>query len=424
MRQKPWAFWSRIFYCGLLLATGFGADRAVATSTLMEPPENSVKPQSQLDAEASDDMAVFIPAADNRDTSLPQPFKAGPVVFRPHLNYQYSYTEGLLAAPSNSVNSSVHTIALGATVDLGRHWTLDYTPTIQVYSDKAFNNNVGHMASLMGSVSYEDWVFSLSQTYSKSDSTLVETATQTEQQQFSTSLNASCQLNEKFSTDMSLGQQISDVTGGQGIRAWSLSDWLNYQIAQRIFIGIGGTFQYVDVDTGPNQLSESLQARLRWRATEKISFSVRGGLECRQTLNDAYKDSLSPIYGADLQYAPFKHTQISLYANRSSDSSQLYNILSQSTESTSVGLTLNQRLFENYNLSTGVNYTHADYKTTYLILSNVRTDDNYSISVGLNRTIFKRGSVGVSYQYGKNTSNQAGYSYLSNQIGLQASFAY
>ena len=410
---------NQILCCGLLLV----AVQVEATPVLMIPPDVSVKPQSQLDNETNNDMAVFIPEADNRDDSLPQPFKAGPVVFRPHLNYQYSYAHGLLFAPSNAANSSINTIALCVVADLGRHWTLDYTPTVQVYSDKQLRNNVGHAVSLVGNVSYEDWVFGLVQTYVKSDATIVETASQTKQEVFGTSLTASHQLNEKFSTDLSLSQQITDVSGGQSTRSWSVQDWLNYKVAQRVFFGIGGTVGYVNVDIGPDQVSEELQARIQWRVTDKISFNVRGGLNYQQILDEAYSDPLSPVFGVDVQYAPFEQTRIFLSADRSVSSSQYY-ILGNTTEGTTVGLTLTQRLFEKYHFSTSLNYAHTDYTLTLVSISDVRSDDTYSFSASLNRTIFKRGSVGVSYQYGKNVSNRSGFGYMSNQIGLQASFAY
>ncbi len=423
MRQKACKLLHHILCSSLVFASLLAATPMLATPVLMNQSVPPPQPVAQVEASTNNDMAVFISAADNRDTSQQQPFKVGPVVFRPHISYQYAYARGLLFAQSNAANSSINTIAPGIAVDLGRHWTFDYTPTIQIYSDKALHNNVGHAVSLVGNMNYEDWAFGFSQTYARSDTVLVETASQTVQDSYGTSISASHQLNEKFSTDLSLSQQIVDVSNAQSTRFWSLQDWVNYQVANRIFLGVGGTLGYVNVDVGPDQLSEDLQARIHWRVTDKIGFSLRGGLEYRQILDDAYSDPLNPIFGLDVQYAPFKQTQITLTADRLVGSSQYY-IIGQTTESTSVRLMLNQRLLEKYNFSAGTSYTHTDYTTTLGSISAVRSDDGYGFSVGINRNIFKRGNIGLSYQYSKNTSSQSGFSYLSNQIMFQASYAY
>ena len=440
MKTKTRSGWNQILCGGVLAASVLLAGRATAGQPILQgPTAASTKPAAQLETEANSDLAVFTPMADNRDGSLPQPLKFGRVVFRPHINYQITFGTGLEANPSNTVDSTIQTISPGISVDFGRHWTLDYTPSIRIYSNKAFHDSVDHSASLRGSFSYEDWRFGVSQGFSKADSLAVETGAQTQQENYNTGLTATRQLSEKYSFDLNVSQVINDVAtvstnlsgGNQTSRTWSTLDWLNYQAGKRASLGIGAGIGYVDSDNGAGQLFEQLQGRVQWRITDKVSLNLNGGLEDRQILARGSSDSLNPIFGLSLLYAPFEHTQITLSANRTISSSDYY-AASQTTESTGVSLNVSQRLLEKFYLSGGVSYGHTDYKNSAGQFSTARADDNYTFSASLSRTFLKRGNIAVTYSYGDNRSTQTDpggaqhhdFTYRSSQIGISAGFAY
>ena len=406
---------------------------------LQDPPMVSTKPEAQLESEAKSDLAVFTPMADNRDSSLPQPLKIGKVVVRPHINYTFTFGTGLEASSNTTVSSTIQTISPGVAIDFGRHWTLDYTPFIRIYSSRAFHDSVDHSASLRGSFSYEDWRFGVLQGFAKSDALTVETGAQTKQENYNTDLTATHQLSEKYSFDLNVSQVINDVTsagttvagGAQTSRTWSTLDWLNYQAGKRASVGIGAGIGYVNLENGAAQLFEQLQGRVQWRITEKVSLNLNGGLEDRQILASGSSDSLNPIFGLSLLYAPFEHTQITLSANRTINSSDYY-ASSQTTESTGVSLNVSQRLLEKFYLSGGVSYGRTDYKSALGSASTARADDNYTFSASLSRAFLKRGTIAVTYSYGDNRSTQTDFfgvqhhdfTYRSSQIGISAGFAY
>lgn len=422
----------------LLLFAGLLAGRLLAGPVVMQtPPPAPVQPQEQVEDATNNDMAVFIPNANNHNGSLPEPFKFEGMVFRPHGDYQFLYVNGMLASPSNIHNTFINTVTPGITVDLGRHWTLDYSPTLVFYSDSAFHNAVNQSVSLNGHTRYEDWVLNFSQTYTHSDATLSETATQTKDDNFTTAIDVSHQLNDKFSTDINLSQNLNFVQGLQDARTWSTLDWLNYQVAKRLFIGVGAGVDYTTITgSGADSVDEQLQGRIQWRATDKLSFTANAGLDYMQILAAGEKNPLNPIYGVGVQYMPFKQTQISLNASRNVSSSDYY-ILAQNTESTTVSLNISQRLFEKFYLSGGFNYSHTDYTVTEPVveitpggilkaaaLSNIRTDDEYSVNLRLSHVFLKRGNVALTYQYSDYISTAGGYTYNSNQVGVEVSFAY
>jgi len=133
-----------------------------AESVLMAPPPSLIQPTSVQEDEANNPMSVFIQSYDATDSSLPQPFKLGPITFRPHPYYHFLYNTGIKSSTNSSQRSIIQELSPGMTVDLGRHWTLDYTPTIRFYSNRAFRNSVDHSATLAGAMCYEDWAFHLS----------------------------------------------------------------------------------------------------------------------------------------------------------------------------------------------------------------------------------------------------------------------
>jgi hypothetical protein len=432
MNLKSWTF-SNKFCGGTLVAAGVLAALRVpgAQPVLMAPPPVSTQPESVQEDSTNDEMSVFIPSYDARDNSLPQPFKFGPVVVRPHPYYQFVYASGLQASTNNSQHSIIQSFSPGVAVDLGRHWLLDYTPTIQFYSNRAFHNSIDHAASLTGGTSYEDWTFNLSQTYNKSDATLADTGGQTQTEAYDTELGVQRVLNDKLFAQFGVSQVFNSVSGQQDSRQWSTMDWLNYEVSQRLIFGAGVGGGYVDISSetpggsNPNQAFEQMQGRVQWRATDKVSFAVSGGFEERQTLATGYKDELNPTFGASIEYAPFEHTQISLNAGRTVSSSDYY-IIATSQEATTAGLSVSQRLLTDYFLNVGLAYTHTEYTTALSIVpvSDTRTDDNYSFNVRIGRTFLKRGNAAVTYQYSKDRSSVGGYSYNSSQIGFQVGFAY
>jgi hypothetical protein len=416
---------------GVLLAAGLLAVQRVAGApVIMGPPPVDATPPAAQEAAAGNPMNVFLPSGWG-NASLSEPFQYGPVTAHPHASYSVSYGNGIEAGNNGAQDTVIQQLSPGLTVDLGRQWALDYTPTIIFYSSKQLQDGVNHAASLTGGLSYEDWQFSLVQGFSSSDSPTTETAAQTSQQAYTTALGANYAFSDKMSADFGVNQNFDLVKNFQDSYGWSTMEWLNYVFAPRLNAGLGAGAGYTIVEdtsgagmSNPDTVNEQLQARVNWRATDKISFQVSGGLEEEQFLAAGYSDSLNPIFSAAIQYQPFEVTQISLSAGRTVGTSDYY-IIAQSTETTSVSLNLNQRVLVKYHLNLGVSYTQTDYSMALAGYGGgSRTDDAYSFNASFGRSFLKRGNWAVTYQYLDNTSNTGGYGQRSNQIGFQIGYSY
>src|SRR6185436_11729741 len=102
----------------------------------------------------------------------------------------------------------VQQVSPGLAFRLGNHWTLDYTPTFTTYSNDDFKDTLDHSVKLMFGTSYQDWVLNFFTSYVSSSQPQVETATQTDQETFLTSLAATYHFNSKMALDLGVKQNI------------------------------------------------------------------------------------------------------------------------------------------------------------------------------------------------------------------------
>ncbi|HTV40852.1 MAG TPA: hypothetical protein VMF08_09765 [Candidatus Sulfotelmatobacter sp.] len=382
-------------------------------------------------------MQVFSPSAMGAPAPLNQPFQLGPFVFRPNILYQFMYGNGIQSSPGAAQNTIVQQFSPAVVIQEGLHWTLNYTPLFTFYSTSAFQNTVNQNVQLQWGTTWGDWFLTAAQSYAYSDQPDAETAGQTEQQTYVTTFNGTYHINEKLSTDIGFNQTFNDygqnsstnlTLGLSNSRSWSTMNWLNDQFWPRFNGGIGVGFGYNQQQGSPDFLDQQLQAQVSWRATDKFSFQLNGGLQAQQYLSGGASGLVTPIFGGGLQYQPFDQTRFSVNANRTVASSAYVN---QVVETTSVTGDFNQRLFGAVFLDLSGGYSWGDYISSAADSSAARNDDTYTFSSRLSCPFPKRGTVSIFYQYSKNVSTQNGFTtgssafgYSSNQVGFSLSYTY
>ena len=358
-------------------------------------------------------------------------YQWGPVGFRPSISYSFTRATGVQATPGQSSASTVQSVSPNFLFLIGKHFSLDYTPNWTFYSSSQLQDSLNHSATLSWGTSYEDWTMGFSQGYTRSDTAQIQTGAQTSQEGYSTAINASYQFNSKISLNMGVNQNFNYIQNGANTttlygnyansKAWSTMEWLNWQFWPRLNAGIGVGGGYTSQQGSPDSVNEEYQARVNWRATDKVSFSLNGGLEDQQYLSGGAGALLTPIFGATIQYQPFDQTALSLNASRSVSPSYFQN---QSTESTSLTVGLSQRLLQQFNLALTGGYSTVNYVATTSGVSAGRTDDTYSFSASLSHSLTKRGTISMSYSYSENRSGVSGFSFSSEQIGVQVGYQF
>lgn len=361
----------------------------------------------------------------------PLPLQWGPVQFHPHLLYRFSYGDGIGSSPGRDSTTAIQELSPGLLFQLGSHWTLDYTPTLRFYSSRRFRDTVDHAVLFGGSTGYEDWSFGLSQGYSSSSQPLVETASQTDTETFSTSLNAVRQLSTKLSLELGLSQNLRYVDGGNstnqlaGSKSWSTMDWLNCQFWPDFGAALGVGFGYDQPSAGSDMTYEQVQARIQWRPGDKVSITVNGGFENRQFLDSDEPDSLSPIYGASILYQIFESTSLSANVNRTVSPSYYQ---SQINESTDLNGSIRQRFFKKLNLDLTGGYRQSSYRSTGrsgVVIANPNREDDYSyFNVRLSIPFLKRGTLAAFFQASDNQSSANDYASSSRQGGFEVGYRF
>jgi len=374
----------------------------------------------------TNEMDVFSPAETTAGFQPEKPpFQWGPVSLRPHPFYRFLYGDGIPSAQTNYVATTIQEISPGFLFGIGSHWLLDYRPTWRLYSNRQFRDSLDQSVRLTGGTTYEDWLLGLSQSYDSSSMPLVETGTQTEQETYATAINASYRMNSQMSLDLALNQKFTSAQQFQSSREWSTLDWLNYQFWPRLDAALGVGVGYVDVDTGPDMTYEQFQGRISWRATDKLSFQVHGGLEDRQFLISGTDDAINPVAGGAIQYQPFETTKLSLSADHAVGVSLLSASGSQNqvTESTDIRGSLNQRLLKQLHLDLGGGFHKVAYVSSGAHSAS-REDEFFSFYVRLSCLFLKRGTAAVFYQVTDNSSTQPGFTFSSSQVGFEVGYRY
>jgi hypothetical protein len=431
--------WKTTLLCVVVVAPGAMAQSVLAPPPTPPPLAPSAVQEYQTNQPVQ--MQVFAPSQTAPSAEEEnEPFKYGPVVIRPQINYQFLYGNGVQSAPGQPQNTIVQQFSPGIILNLGTHWTLNYTPTFNFYSSTNFQNTIDENVQLQWGTAYRDWFITASQSYAYSDAPQTETGSQSDQTTYATALDATYHFSDRLSTDLGANQNFNYYGNGNSqsstsqllafanSRTWSTMDWLNDQLWPRLTASIGLGLGYNQQQGSSDFVDEEYEARLNWRVTDKLSLQVSGGLEDQEYLSGGAGDLLTPVFAGTIQYQPFQQTRISVNASRTISPSAYQD---QQLESTTITGDFNQRLFGGLFLDLNGGYFLTSYSASATGLSTARNDNTYTFNARLSCPFPRRGTFSIFYQYSNNSSSQSGfavgssaYSYSSSQIGFQIGYNY
>jgi hypothetical protein len=423
---------------GLLLLPFLGAlSGARAQGVLTPPSEIYEKPAAAYSLTTN--VNIGIPPL--AGAPAPGPFQWGVWDFHPHLLYRFIYGDGIPSGPTNHYKTIIQEISPGLLLNVGDHWTLDYTPTVRLYSSKQFPDSTDELAVLSGKTTYQDWGFGLSQTYASSSSPLAETESLADQVNYLTTLQASRQLGSQLSAQLSLSQSLQSTSVGnidQEVEQWTLNPALNYQVSSQFGIGLQGSLGYDAISPGSDMTFEQAQGTMSWQPGEKLTLNASAGLEVRQLLGT---QMINPIYNGAVTYRPWKETAASISASRTVTPSFYQDDV---LVNTTVSASLRQQFLQHYNVEVSGGYTtspfvgfatveefnpgtHQISPAPPLVMATLqqnRTDLSRFIRVSLGSTFLQRGTVSIFYSYNNTTSGLADFTLTSTQVGIELGWRY
>jgi hypothetical protein len=360
-----------------------------------------------------------------------------PSEFHPHLLYQFIYGDGIPASPGNHLKTVIQQISPGLLLTFGNHWSLDYTPTFFLYSNKQFQDSTAESATLSWRTTYQDWGFSFSQNYSSSSAPQAETQAPTDQENYGTAFSASRQLGSQLSAQLGVNQNIESTAVAafnQDVRAWTVNAGLNDQFWARFGAGLNASAGYDLITPGANMTYEQAQGTMNWRVEDKMSMTVSAGLGVTQLLG---AELIDPIFAGTIAYRPWAQTSVSLNASRSVSPSFYVNDI---VVSTTISASWQQRFLKYFSFSLNGGYSTTPYigfatvqefnyhqigapAPTATVQEN-RADYSRFIMASLGSTFRKRGTVSIFYSYSDYSSGLAAYNLTSTQVGFEIAWRY
>ncbi len=348
-------------------------------------------------------------------------WKWGPFGFRPLATYGLSRADGLQRVAGVPVASNVHSASLGSILEFGSLWRAQYTASWTGYSHPALRDGWSHQASMAGNVNRGSLSYAFMQTYNATDSTLLETATQTKREAALTHAAVAWSLNPSVSLRLAAEQQLNFVTALSDTLQWSLRPEVQYHPTPRLSLSLSVPYGYVLVYDASNSYFWRPSAGLRWELSDKTALDLSAGVD-RWTFTGLDAPTTNDLfYQATFSYAPFAPTSIDFSFRQGTSPSPFRDQISMNQ---SRSITLRQRLLKHLQLSLAyADRTIENYSGITATLARRIDSESYTASLSTS-VLRQRGSISVTYSRTKSASSVTGLGLDTEQYGIQLGFRY
>lgn len=238
-----------------------------------------------------------------------------------------------------------------------------------------------------------------------------------EQTNLSLSAGFNRPLGAKTSLDFDVNVPFEENEGGFENRSLSATGFLNYTVNSKWNVSLGGTGGVEKSSGSEEQTYQHALVRWNYTASPRLSFSARGGWEFRQLETT---DEAEPIFYLSANWTPRVGTDFSLSAERSVENSSTME--SANFVTTSVSLSLLQRLGSRMSLSLSGSYENAVYGSAEDGSSLGRTDNLFSASLNLQAPLGQRCEASFGYSHAFNDSETDGFRSSRAQFSLNLQF--
>jgi len=345
--------------------------------------------------------------------------------FRPHAEYRLLHADGIQFGPGQQEPTSIQTFSPGLLTEVGRHWSIDYTPTWTQFSHRAFRDAFERALHVTGEFNSDNWQLLLTGIYTKSDKPLVETATQTSEENSANNVSVSRTLGTRAALETSFGWTILSRVSLPDVREWNTREALHYQMTPAFDMALSLTTGGSDFSAGADSKFTQPELSVHWQLADVLSFNVHGGVEMRRAgspANSAPIQTLrTPILGGSFDFTPSKATQLSVGNTRQVSPSYFENLL---TKTDNWNATLSRHFFESLAGSVSWMWGRTSYTAVHSGAYSGRSDRFRSFNTRATKTIRDRVTVSLIFQATSNYSTTEGYSFSSKQYGAELGIAY
>jgi len=341
--------------------------------------------------------------------------------FNPSLTYSFQYGDGLASSSGNDESTVIQQLTPRVFVVFAEKTNLTYSPSYTWYSSDSYESTVSHTASASASWQTGEVVFNFGQNYARTNSPLIETGLQTEQETWATNLDASYPLGDKTRLSGGLGRSVRNTDLFTDVETWSGNVALSRVVNPALTGTASVAGSYSSFDTGADLVSRSVNVGASWKPGVKASANLSAGLNFSGFTGDG-KQSTSPIYSGSLTYQLFETTGLSLSGQRSVNTSYYSN---QFTRDTSYQAALSQRIFQRYYFSGSLLWSRSSYiGRTPGDLPVAREDDSWMTSAQISTQILRKFSTALTWSHTEIDSNVPGVTRTSTLYGISISWRF
>ncbi len=370
-------------------------------------------------------------------------FKVGSVDVRPGVTYELQYDDNIFLTHRSvgKVEDYIHHIKPGISLGAGdyqarneNYFSASYNADIQLFQDNSGANANDHNGAIAIGGNLGRTKLTLGQTLlsaSDADTRNLAASGRLKRRIWATTAGAIYNLSEKSDLELELLSQTSDYDSPAAFDTWKGQGlaWWNFKMTPKIETAFGGGVGYDQVDGtatshGPNAVYEQILGRLRWAATEKVSFDGNAGVELRQIQEVGVGDKAFAIFGAGVNWQATQQTSSGANVQRSVNPGNTSQ--DQFSVDTTVSGNVKHAFTSRIDAALDAGYTLSDFSRIIPTAATSREDQYWYIKPAVNVKLFERASAAAYYQYRRNDSDLAanGNDFTNHQIGLSLTYSF
>ncbi len=367
---------------------------------------------------------------------LPPPAGASPSLLHygvfdvlPNLRGGATYDDNIYISSTNRQSDAILSVAPGVLLGAGDYRakeeslvSIAYSPNFILYTDHTRNNAIDQDAALNAQWRPASWTFGLRQTYLHYSGAVVDVGGRVNRSIYDTAAQVKYDLSPKTTVGIEGQQSINDYSRVLSFNEWQVGSYLDYWLTPKIKVGAGLNAGFLDVQSGPNQTYQQGLVRATYSWSEKLDARGAAGAEVRE-FESAEKDQMTGVFAIGGTYKPLENTSLSLDAYRRNVNSAV--LVSQNYTLTGISGGVRQLFQEKYTLGLSGGYDNLKYTSTDPTAPPAtRKDDYYYVKLSAEWQVAPRLVVQAFYQYRKNHSTFANFTFDNNQTGVNFSYAF
>ncbi len=293
----------------------------------------------------------------------------------------------------------------------------DYRPSWEMFLDHSDQDSFDHDVAVVGELMLQKLSLGLRARYRTENTPDEDLGTRDKQARISAAITSEYLLTGKTSLEANgylETRDYEDKARGDNSREWKAEGWINYQALPKINFSVGGTLGWIERTDGVSEKFQQALFRVRYRATQNLTFGVSAGPQFRQVENG--RDDTDGVFAASLAWSPAPTTYFSLQAFRRTVPA---GSRGGTYTGTTVQLQFRKLLFQHFYFGLGTGYRYADYDGLPGTADYGREDDLYFLRPSVGFIVNQWLNCELSGEYRTNDSTNPSREFDATILALQ-----